>query len=142
MTSDARYTDEPPPPASGGSKPLTEELGGPNSEERQWAMFAHLSGLAAIWVGGAGFLGPLIVWLIKKDSSRFVGDQGKEALNFQLNLLGHVFILLAIAIATCGFGALLFIPWGLYALVMPIIAAVRANGGEHYRYPATIRVVT
>jgi uncharacterized Tic20 family protein len=142
MNSDARYTDEPPPRAPAESRPLREELAGPTSEERQWAMFAHLSGLVAIWLGGFGFVGPLIVWLIKKDSSRFVDDQGKEALNFQLNLLGYVIILVGIALATCGFGALLFIPFGLYALIMPIIAAVRANSGEHYRYPATLRLIT
>jgi uncharacterized Tic20 family protein len=103
-------------------------------------MLAHLSGLIASFIGFS-FVGPLVVWLIKKDESPFVDDQGKEALNFQINLLGHVAILVAIGIATCGIGFLLFIPWAVYALVMPIIAGVKANNGERYRYPATLRLI-
>ena len=48
---------------------------------------------------------------------------------------------MGIAIATCGFGALLYIPWAIYAMVMPILAGLQANKGELYRYPATIRMI-
>jgi len=117
--------------------------------ERQWAMFAHLSALVAIWMGGMGFLGPLIVWLIKKDEMRFVDDQGKEALNFQLNVAVLTivcgFIGFILVVLTFGFGALILAPMGLafagIVIVMPIIAAIKANAGDAYRYPFIIRLV-
>ena len=112
-------------------------------------MFAHLSALVAIWMGGMGFLGPLIVWLIKKDEMRFVDDQGKEALNFQLNILLLKFAVLVIgiplSIVTFGLGFALLIPLlaGLVVLdiVLAIIAAIDVNGGGTYRYPYIIRLV-
>jgi uncharacterized Tic20 family protein len=119
-------------------------------DDRQWAMFAHLAGLLASSLTGMGFLGPLIIWMMKKEQSRFVDDQGKEALNFQLNLLGQAFILIFVMIllgfATFGLAFFVLIPlfmaWGVYAMIMPILGAVAANSGKVYRYPATIRVVT
>lgn len=119
-------------------------------EDRQWAMFAHLSGLIAMWVGWLGFLGPLIIWLIKKDQSRFVDDQGKEALNFQLNMLLAVIVLgiltAPVAFITLGLGLLLMIPLFLVLfaieVIMPILAALKVNAGEAYRYPYIIRIVT
>src|SRR5438445_1359399 len=71
--------------------PMTEPPSGtptyiPTPDERSWGMLAHLSGLLAFLLGGMSFLGPLIVWLIKKDQSPFVADQAKEALNFQIAL--------------------------------------------------------
>src|SRR5213082_4036212 len=59
----------------------------PTPEERSWGMLAHLSSVIAILLGGMSFLGPLIVWIVKKDQSPFVADQGKEALNFQIAVL-------------------------------------------------------
>jgi uncharacterized Tic20 family protein len=117
--------------------------------ERQWAMFAHLSALVAIWLGGMAFLGPLLVWLIKKDEMRFVDDQGKEALNFQLNILllkvATVIIGVPLGVVTLGIGfVLLFaILAGLVVLdiVLAIVAAVEVNGGGTYRYPLIIRFV-
>lgn len=111
------------------------------SDERMWAMFCHLSALVLSAVTGMGFLGPLICWLAKKDSSRFVDYHGKEALNFQLNILIYLVISIPIAIITCGVGIVLPIAIGIYALIMPIIAGVKANSGEMYQYPLTFRML-
>ncbi len=116
---------------------------GISAEEKQWAMFAHLSALVA------GFLGPLIIWLIKKDTMKFVDDQGKEALNFQINItvlaLAIVPLTALVTAVTFGFGILLMLPIGfgisVLAIVFPILAAVKVNSGEAYRYPYIIRVV-
>ncbi len=95
------------------------------------AMLCHLLGIFT------SFVGPLIIWLIKKDSSPFVDDQGKEALNFQITAL--------IASAACAFG-FCFAPFLLIAvhvtrLVFCIIATVKANQGIAYRYPLSIRLI-
>jgi uncharacterized protein len=137
MSSETRSADEPTQPTPVGGPPPAEVT----PDDRQWGLFAHLSALAASAVTGLGFLGPLIIWLVRKDKSSFVDDQGKEALNFQINLLIHALVIGVIAIVTCGFGALLFIPWAVYALVMPILAGLQANKGERYRYPLTWRII-
>jgi uncharacterized Tic20 family protein len=118
-------------------------------EDKQWALFAHLSALVAMWLGGLGFLGPLIIWLIKKEQSRFVDDQGKEALNFNLNVLIAEIILGAVGVPfgllTVGFGFLLVLPLFLVlflaSIIMPIIAAMKVNAGETYRYPYIFRII-
>lgn len=100
------------------------------------AMLAHLLGAVL------GFLGPLIIWLMKKDESAFVNDQGKEALNFHLTLLIAYVVTAVAATVTCGI--LFFLPlapW-LFQIIFGIIGAVEANKGNAYRYPATIRMIT
>lgn len=123
----------------------------PNPDERQWALFAHLGGLIAAAVSGTsvGFVVPLAIWLLKKDESRFIADQAKEALNFQISILigaaGLAVVGSLIALVTCGLGALLVAPAGLalmiYAVIMPIIAVGKVNSGELYRYPLTLRLI-
>lgn len=131
----------PPPPPSAG---------GPPQEERQWAMFAHLSalagGLLTSAIGGWGFfLGPLVIWLMKKDSMPFVADQAKESLNFNITVSAIFLILLILTILSLGLGAILTLPImlvvGIGALVLIIMAAIKANDGVAYRYPFAIRLV-
>ena len=129
--------DEPPPrDVLPEEEELSSEL---TKDDKQWAMFAHLSALATTYTVGMGFLGPLIIWLVKKDQSRFVDDQAKEALNFQLTLL--IGVVIGIATACLIVGIVILIGVGVFSLVMCIIAGVRANSGERYRYPLTIRFI-
>ena len=118
-----------------------------DSNARQWAMFAHLSAILASIVGGLSFLGPLLIYLIKKDEHPFIADQAREALNFNLSFLiyavalGLVSLLLLIFIIGF-FLFFLYIPLALAGLVLSIVGAVKANNGEAYRYPLTIRMVS
>jgi uncharacterized Tic20 family protein len=112
----------------------------PTPDERQWALLAHLSGLIASFLGGMAFLGPLVVWLIKKDQSPFVGDQAKEALNFQIAVTIALVVSMAIGAMTC-VGFILVPIVGIGSLVYAIIAAMEANKGAAYRYPYTIRLI-
>lgn len=120
------------------------------AEERQWAMFAHLSalagGLLTSAIGGWGFfLGPLVIWLMKKETMPFVADQAKEALNFNITVSAAMLVLLVLGVVTLGLGFLIAMPLmliiGIAALVFIIIAAMKANDGVAYRYPFTIRLV-
>jgi uncharacterized Tic20 family protein len=105
----------------------------PGTDDRNLAMLAHLLGIVT------GFVGALIIWLIKKDQSAFVDEQGKEALNFQITVM----------IAFVGAWILMFVLIG--ALLMPlllianlvfcILAAVAVSKGEHYRYPVALRLL-
>jgi uncharacterized Tic20 family protein len=129
--------------------PTGAESGIP-AEERQWAMFAHLSalagGLLTSAVGGWGFfIGPLVIWLMKKETMPFVADQAKEALNFNITVSAIFLILLILSFLTLGIGFLITAPImfiiGIAALVFIIIAAIKANDGIRYRYPLTVRLV-
>jgi len=143
----------PPPPPTGEPVPPPEPIdsaGMPSHEERQWALFAHLSALLGGLLTGAFaglgcFIGPLVIWLVKKDTMPFVDDQAKEALNFNITLAIIGVLLLLLTLVTFGFGALLAIPIGILVgiawLVFTIIAAVKANEGERYRYPFTLRLI-
>ena len=123
---------------------------GISAEEKQWAMFAHLSALAGGLLtsafGGWGFfLGPLVIWLMKKDTMPFVEDQAKEALNFNITVSAIYVILLVLSLLTLGIGFLVTLPImlivGIAALVFIVIGAMKANQGIAYRYPMTIRLV-
>lgn len=119
----------------------------PDKDARLWAMLCHLAALAGIfsYIGFgvilpfANVLGPLIIWLIKRNESSFVDDQGREALNFQLTMtIAFVISVMLMFILIGFFFIMLFI---VYDLVMTIIAAVKANDGNKYRYPYIIRFI-
>jgi uncharacterized Tic20 family protein len=120
------------------------------AEQRQWAMFAHLSAIAgAIVTSGVGgwgtFLGPLIIWLLKKESMPFVEDQAKEALNYNITIAIVFLALWVLVFITIGIGLVIAVPaWiviGIAWLVFTIIAAVKSNEGTAYRYPFSWRLV-
>ena len=108
-------------------------------EERTWGMVCHLAALAGVIVPLGNFIAPLVIWLIKKEQMPFVNDQGKEALNFQITILIMLAVSFALIFVFIGF-LLLFVV-SIYALIMVIIAAIKANDGQYYRYPLTIRFI-
>ena len=119
----------------------------PNEQERQLAMFTHLSALlGGLLTSGMGaFIGPLIIWLIKKDSMPFVDDQGKEALNFNITVAIIAVIGVVFTFITFGVGVLLTVPLliavGVAWIVLSIIACIKASEGIRYRYPLTLRLI-
>jgi uncharacterized Tic20 family protein len=117
----------------------------PVGEERTWALLGHLSAFTAFISGIGCVLGPLVIWLIKRDSLPFAADQSREALNFNITVLLIAIGLWIITFITFGIGLLLTVPLGLalfvYWIVFTIIAAVNANNGIRYRYPMTLRLV-
>lgn len=137
---------------------MTEESNAPQpvrngigAEERQWAMFAHLSALlggllTTGWGASLGcVIGPLVIWLVKRDTMPFVDDQAKEALNFNITVAAIMLVLFLLGVFTLGLGFLVAVPVmavvGLAALVLVVIAAIRSNDGIAYRYPFAIRLV-
>lgn len=117
----------PPPPAAGYQGPL------PDQDAKTMGMLCHL--LAIVMP----FLGPLIIWLMKKDTSPFVDDQGKESLNFQITVLIAGFIA---ALTMCiGIGIVLLPIVAIGNIVLCIMAAMKAKDGIAYRYPFAIRLI-
>ncbi|WP_433254269.1 DUF4870 domain-containing protein [Streptosporangium sp. CA-135522] len=106
----------------------------PGGDDTTMAMLAHLLGLLT-W-----FVGPLVVYLAKKDESPYVRAQAAEALNFQLTLTIAYFVSWILAFVLIGF-LLMLVIW-IGSIVLMIVAAVAANRGENYRYPLNIRFVS
>lgn len=109
-------------------------------QERTWGMLCHLSALAVFIFPLGNVFGPLIVWLIKKDESSFVDDQGKESLNFQISFT--IYCIIAAILTIVFIGIIILIALGIAFLILVIMAAVKANEGEEFRYPLTIRLIT
>ena len=120
-------------------QPPPAPTGVPSAEEKQWGMFAHLSALIGFIIPFGNVIGPLVIWQIKKAEMPFVDDQGKEALNFQITALIAVVICFVLMFVLIG---MLLLPIvGLGILILTIIAGIKANNGEAYRYPFTLRLI-
>ena len=115
-----------PPPAPEGNAP---------QDQRTMTLLAHILGILT------GFICSLVIWLINKDNPEksFVTDQAKEALNFQITLIIAYFISGILTLVLIGF--LLMAAIGIANLVLCIMAAMKANNGEAYRYPFTLRLI-
>lgn len=112
----------------------------PSKDDKTMAMVAHLSQLTYL-VGIPGFIGPLVVWLMKKDQSPFIAQNAMHALFFQIGIFVLAVIVGILAIVTCGFGALLGLPLLVIMVLYPIIGGLRANEGKIYSYPVTGKFV-
>jgi len=117
------------------------------SEARTWAMLAHIIAAAAsvMSAGTIAFVAPLVIWLVYKDRSALVGFHGKQNLNLQLTSLVLGIGAVVIGIVTLGFGLIITLPlWGLYvlyALIISIVAGVKAYNGEYYSIPLSISFI-
>lgn len=107
-------------------------------EEKQWGMFTHLAALATFVLPVAGnIIGPLIIYLIKKDEYEFVNEQGKEVLNFQITW--SIIFAVSIMLILVGIGVVMLVGFGIAWLILVIVGAVAASNGQYYKYPLTIR---
>ena len=119
----------PPPPGQGQLSP---------DQERLWAMLAHLLSFVAAYLF-LGFVAPLVVLLVFGPRSAYVRAHAVESLNFNLTWLLYAIVGVVLALLVIGF--LILIALGIAYLVLVVIASVRANNGEFYRYPLTIRFI-
>lgn len=135
------YSAAPPPPPPPGSAPPpppayaapTGEQPLSQSDERLWAMLAHLSEIVL------ALIAPLLIMVLLGKRSAFVEDQAKEALNFHITLL--IASVVSWILVFVFIGIFMLIAVIIYGLVFAIIAAIKAYNGELYRYPITFRFV-
>lgn len=112
---------------------------GMTNEVKNWGMLCHLIALLAMPLGFGHILGPLIVWLMKRETHPFIDDQGKESLNFQISM--SIYTLVAALTLCIVIGVVLLPAIVVLNVVFVIIASIKASSGEAYRYPLTIRLV-
>ncbi len=123
----------PPPPQSqpgGGYQPVQPMS---PQDQRLWAVLTHIGGILF------GFIAPLITFLVLKDRGAFIAEHTKTALNFQLTMLIGTIVGGLLTLLLIGFLLLLAI-W-VVIIVFSIIAAMKANAGELYQYPLTIKFI-
>ncbi len=124
-------------------------------DERTWLVGCHLSALLGFFMPLGNVVGPLVVWLLRKNESPAIDREGKDSLNFQISMTTYIiasyllffagffgFVVHAV-LPFAGFfsGFLLAIGFGVFDLIQVIIAAIKTSNGEQYRYPITIRFV-
>lgn len=111
-----------------------------SKDEQNWAMICHLAALSGFVVPFGNVLGPLVVWLVKKDGMPLVDQHGKEALNFQITVALALLVCFLLFLVVIGVFLVFVVAIG--ALVMTIIAAVKVSNGElDYKYPFAIRLI-
>jgi uncharacterized protein len=142
-------------------KPKNKTMNTREQNVRTWSMLCHISALAGLFFSLGNIIGPLLVWQIKKNELPEIEPYGKEAVNFQLTIL--IFNIIAgIVVAGIlgygfGFGSLWRSPFAFLgggfglgviisiinfvAWVLAVIAGLRANNGEFYKYPVAIRFI-
>jgi len=106
-----------------------------NSDEKTWALIAHFGGIVV------GFIAPLVAYLAKGNESPTVRAHAVEALNFQITW--GVATIIASILAACSFGVLFFLPLITWAIIIifSILGGLKANEGQVYQYPMSIRLV-
>lgn len=124
--SEENTTQEQAQPVAAGQEEVSKDA-------KNMALLCHI---LAIFTG---FLGPLILWLIKKDDDKFIDYHGKEALNFQITVLiawivGWLLMFVVI-------GCIVLPAVGICDLIFCILAAIKSSKGEYYRYPVSIRFI-
>jgi uncharacterized Tic20 family protein len=120
-----------PPYGSGG--PYQPQPLNP-SDERMWSVFAQVGPFVL------GFIVPLVIWLVLKDRSRFVDQEAKESLNFQITVVLAMIAAAIITTVTFGFAWFVYLAF-IAAIVWMILAAVANGNGAPYRYPVNIRFI-
>ena len=112
----------------------------PSSDQANWAMFAHLSALAALVCPFGNIIGPLVIMLTKGKENQFIHTEAVESLNFQITMTLAMIVAAATMVVLIGF--ILLPAVALVDLVLVVLAAVAASKGEAYRYPFALRLVS
>lgn len=108
-------------------------------EERQWAMLSHLGTFSAFLIPFGNIIVPLVIWQVKKGESTFTVEHSKESLNFQISLM--IYYIAATLLILIIIGFFLLIGLFVFNIITVIIAGIKANEGESYQYPMTIRFI-
>lgn len=120
---------------------MDENLKTEEKQARNWVVFCHSGGL--VTVSFVNLIIPLVIWLMKKDESPFIDEQGKEIVNFQISIAIYGSVLFLIAFTVIGM-PITFL--GMFILVAANIisiikGAIKASNGEQFLYPINLRLI-
>jgi len=107
---------------------------------RTWTILAHAIALIGFFVPIAGHIvGPLVIWLAKRDESPEVDMHGKESVNFQISMLIYNVIAGLLCFVLIGIPILIILHF--LNIVFVVIAAIQASDGKLFRYPLSLRLI-
>ena len=110
-----------------------------NKDHRTWAMLCHLSSFAALLIHYETIIGPLIVWLAKKDEMPLVAEHGRKSLNFQLTMM--IAYIISFLLMFVVIGVILLPVIAIFAFIMVVVSAIKANDGKEVDYPLSIEFI-
>ncbi|MBB1332249.1 MULTISPECIES: DUF4870 domain-containing protein [Pseudoalteromonas] len=110
-----------------------------SKDERMWAMLCHLSALAGFIIPMGSIIGPLIVWLIKKDEMPLVAEHGRKSLNFQITMFIAYIVCLILMFAVIGVILLPIV--AIFSFIMVVIGAIKTNDGKEFNYPFSLQLI-
>lgn len=102
-------------------------------------MFCHLASFVGYFIPFGNILGPLVLWLIKRDTMPFVESEGKESVNFQISMT--IYILVSAVLLFFCIGLPMIIALAVFDIVVVIMACMEASNGRPYKYPICIRFI-
>src|SRR5438552_7964794 len=112
-----------------------------SSSVRTWCILAHATALVGFLVPVAGHIvGPLIIWLAKRQDSPEIDAHGKESINFQISMVIWNAIALILCLVLIGIPILILLH--ILNIIFVIIASIQASEGKLYRYPLAIRLIS
>ncbi len=120
----------------GVAKNKTSKRIAPNENDKVIAMLSHLLGLLLT----AGWLGPLVIFLIKNDEPGIARENARHSLNFQLSMMLYYLASAALTVVFIGIPILIIL--AIFALVAPIIGSIKAYEGEVFEYPLEIKFIS
>ena len=107
--------------------------------EKQWVIFCHAGALVGFVIPFGNLIIPAIIWTLKKQESEWIDDQGKESLNFQISMTIYIFAAILLTFLLIGLPLLILL--GVANLALIVIAIIKSDKGERYRYPFTLRLI-
>ena len=121
--------------------PSSSAVSGSSSSVRTWCILAHATALVGFLVPVAGHIvGPLIVWLAKRQDSPEIDAHGKESMNFQISMLIWNAIAAILIVVLIGIPILILLH--ILNIIFVIVASIQASEGKLYRYPLAIRLIS
>ncbi|WP_076541381.1 DUF4870 domain-containing protein [Shewanella sp. UCD-KL21] len=118
---------------------MSETIEQVSKEARNMGLLVHAASFVGYIIPLGSIIGPLIVWLMKRDEFEFANQCGKNCLNFKLSLF--IYVVISMILAFVGIGFILLIALGVMDIICTIIAIIRAGEGIAYRYPLTINFI-
>ena len=110
-----------------------------DKEQRTWAMLCHLSALAGFIIPMGSLIGPLVVWLVKKEEMPLVAEHGLKSINFQITMLIAYIICFILMFAVIG--VILLPVVAIFSFVMVVVGAIKANDGKPFSYPFSLNLI-
>ncbi len=110
-----------------------------DKDANQWAMFLHFSLLVGFLIPLAGLVVPIIIWQIKKDQYSIIDVHGKIVVNWIISAL--IYFVACVILSVIVIGTIGLVVLAIICIVFPVIGGIKANNGEVWEYPLSLKLI-